>query len=217
MTAWYWVPMRDLEVQERELDPFRRLRLLADAYGLTDDQRPGFMDVMEEAVGVCRTFVAARVANGERPFVERLEHHGGWSRWDRIETWLDRPPRPVHRGPAHLNVPVQERVRRKQPASGPPPAAATATSGWLGHLALAGLAPQLQAGLVEEPVAVEAPGRQLAAVGVERDLAVAGDAAAALEERAALAVLAEAQRLEPAQRDEAEAVVQLGHVDVGRA
>ena len=46
------------------------------------------MDVMEEAVGVCRTFVAARVANGERPFVERLEHHGGWSRWDRIQAWL---------------------------------------------------------------------------------------------------------------------------------
>ena len=46
------------------------------------------MDVMEEAVGVCRTFVAARVADGERPFVERLAHHGGWSRWDRIQTWL---------------------------------------------------------------------------------------------------------------------------------
>jgi phosphotransferase family enzyme len=88
MTAWYWVPMRDLEVQERELDPYRRLRLLADAYGLTDDERPGFMTVMEEAVGVCRTFVAARVDRGERPFVERLEHHGGWSRWDRIQAWL---------------------------------------------------------------------------------------------------------------------------------
>ena len=36
MTAWYSVPMRsDPEVQRRELDPFRRLRLLADAYGLT--------------------------------------------------------------------------------------------------------------------------------------------------------------------------------------
>ena len=23
-----------------------------------------------------------------RPFVERLEHHGGWSRWDRIQAWL---------------------------------------------------------------------------------------------------------------------------------
>jgi hypothetical protein len=88
MTAWYWVPMRDREVEQRALDPFRRLRLLADAYGLADDERAGFMAVMEQAVGVCRTFVAARVDAGEPPFVDRLEHHGGWSRWDRIQAWL---------------------------------------------------------------------------------------------------------------------------------
>ena len=64
---------------------------------------------------------------------------------------------------------------------------------------------------------MEAAGGELAAVGVERELAVAGDAAAALEERAALALAAEAERLEPRQRDEAEPVVQLGDVDVGRA
>ena len=46
------------------------------------------MDVMVQAVGVCRTFVAARVAAGERPFVDRLEHLGGWPHWDHIQSWL---------------------------------------------------------------------------------------------------------------------------------
>jgi hypothetical protein len=87
MTAWYWIPMRPDSIDD-DLDPFRRLRLLADAYGLADDERRSFMDVMDEAVGVCRTFVAARVAAGERQFVERLDHLGGWARWDRIQSWL---------------------------------------------------------------------------------------------------------------------------------
>jgi hypothetical protein len=85
MTAWYWVPMRP-DDRDDGLDRVRRLRLLADAYGL--DDRRGFMEVMEEAVAVCRTFVANRVAAGEPPFVESLERNGGWPRWDRIRTWL---------------------------------------------------------------------------------------------------------------------------------
>jgi hypothetical protein len=88
MTAWYWVPMRPAAF-DRGLDPFRRMRILADSYGLPADDRPGFMDVMVQAVGVCRTFVAARVAAGERPFVDRLEHLGGWPHWDHIQSWLD--------------------------------------------------------------------------------------------------------------------------------
>src|SRR5947209_18397666 len=82
-------------------------------------------------------------------------------------------------------------------------------------LAVAALAPQLHARLVEKAVAVEAARRQLAAVGVDRDLAVPGYAPTALDERPAFTLLAEAERLEPGQRDEAEAVVELGHVDIG--
>ena len=59
------------------------------------------------------------------------------------------------------------------------------------------------------------PGGQLAAVGVQRQLAVEGDARAALDERAALALAAEAERLEPRHGEEAEPVVELGDVDVG--
>jgi hypothetical protein len=87
MTAWYWVPMRPDDTGGG-LDRFRRLPMLADAYGLDDDARAGFMDVMEEAVGVCRTFVANRVAAGEQLFVESLARNGGWARWDRIQSWL---------------------------------------------------------------------------------------------------------------------------------
>ncbi len=46
-------------------------------------------------------------------------------------------------------------------------------------------------------------------------LAVAGDPVPALDERAALALAAEAERLEPGHGEEAEAVVELGDVDVG--
>jgi hypothetical protein len=87
MTAWYWVPMRPDEKGDG-LDRVRRMRLLADAYQLTADDRAGFMDVMEEAVGVCRTFGANRVAAGEQPFIESLARNGGWDRWDRIQSWL---------------------------------------------------------------------------------------------------------------------------------
>src|SRR4051812_33158888 len=75
------------------------------------------------------------------------------------------------------------------------------------HLTVARLTPQLRARLVEEAVAVEPSRGQLPAVGVERQQAVARDALAAFDERAALALVAEAERFEPAERDEAEAVV----------
>ena len=66
-------------------------------------------------------------------------------------------------------------VRRRQPqvaAAG----AGDADLGGAGHLAVAGLAPQLGARLVQEAVAVQPAGRELAAVGVERQHAVARDA-----------------------------------------
>src|SRR5512132_2352398 len=66
-----------------------------------------------------------------------------------------------------------------------------------GHLAVAGLAPQLEARLVDEPEAVQPPRRQLAAVGVERQLAVERDAVPALDERARLPLAAEPERLQP--------------------
>ena len=68
---------------------------------------------------------------------------------------------------------------------------------------------------MEQPEAVQPSGRELATVGVQGQIAVTSDALAALDERAAAARLAEAERFEPDQREEAEAVVELRAVDVG--
>jgi hypothetical protein len=49
---------------------------------------------------------------------------------------------------------------------------------------------------------------------VQRHHAVTRDVRATVDERAAVALRAEPERFEPAQRDEAEAVVQLGDIDI---
>ncbi len=98
----------------------------------------------------------------------------------------------------------------------PPPAAIMADFGRVRDLAVARLAPHLRGPLVQEAVSVQAPGRQLAAVGVQRQLPVAGDAFAALDERPALADAAQPERLEPRHREPREPVVELGHLHVGR-
>src|SRR5205807_185767 len=85
-----------------------------------------------------------------------------------------------------------------------------------GHLPLACLAPQLRHRLVQLEVAVEPAGRQLPPGRVDRKRSVERDATTTFDELAALARAAEAKRLEPHQGEEAEAVVQLGHLDVTR-
>jgi len=61
---------------------------------------------------------------------------------------------------------------------------------------------------------VQPPSGKLAAAGVERELAVPGDPLAALDERSRLALAAHAERLEPHERQDREAVVDPGDVDV---
>src|SRR5205085_8159682 len=65
------------------------------------------------------------------------------------------------------------------------------------HLTFAGVVAQLGDGLVDEAVAVRAPFRQLPAVRVDRQLAVEGDAATAVDPVLRLADAAEAERLDP--------------------
>ena len=84
-------------------------------------------------------------------------------------------------------------------------------------MAVAALAAQLHDRFVQEAETVQPAGRELPAVRVERQLAVERDPLAALDERPALAAPAEAERLEPRHREPAEAVVQLGDVDVAGA
>jgi Phosphotransferase enzyme family len=90
--ARYWVPMIDPEsavvTGRQHLDPPVRLRILADAYGMSDADRNELVAVVELATQVARVFVADRVARRDPNFVAALDHHGGWARWDRIEAWL---------------------------------------------------------------------------------------------------------------------------------
>ena len=85
------------------------------------------------------------------------------------------------------------RTRSRQPQVLPPPAPMTPTSGGVA-IWRSPASPHICVGaFVQEAVAVQAAGRELAAVRVERQHAVARDARAAVDERAALADPAEAR------------------------
>ncbi|MFL1427374.1 MULTISPECIES: phosphotransferase [unclassified Nocardiopsis] len=79
-----------------DLDTARRLRLIADTYGLTGTDRALLPQTVEEYLAVARRFVAGRVAAGEAAFVRAHTASGGWARWDRRRDWLaDQRPRLV--------------------------------------------------------------------------------------------------------------------------
>ncbi|UUU29521.1 phosphotransferase [Streptomyces sp. CA-210063] len=93
MAARYWIPMLDPESAAAlypggALDAPRRLRVLADSYGLSAQERAELPEVIEQTTAICRDFVAARVAEGDSVYRRVLAERGGWTRWDRIQTWL---------------------------------------------------------------------------------------------------------------------------------
>lgn len=92
MTARYWVPMLDpasaAAVHPGGLDAPTRLRILADSYGLSPQERADLPDVIEQATASCRAFVADRVTDGDPVYTQALSERGGWERWDRIQGWL---------------------------------------------------------------------------------------------------------------------------------
>lgn len=89
--AWYWVPMVPAEIRQVEgmdgLDPVRRLRLLADAYGLDDAGRRAVLEMFADVTETCRRFVNGRVASGDPVFTE-IDARRDPQRWDRIQKWL---------------------------------------------------------------------------------------------------------------------------------
>ncbi|MEU6379030.1 phosphotransferase [Streptomyces sp. NPDC046909] len=92
MTARYWVPMLDptsaAGFYPPGLDAPVRLRILADGYGLSPQERAELPGVIEQATASCRAFVAHRVADGDPVYLQALSERGGWQRWDRIQKWL---------------------------------------------------------------------------------------------------------------------------------
>ncbi|MGH4033591.1 phosphotransferase enzyme family protein [Actinomycetota bacterium Odt1-20B] len=92
MTARYWVPMLDptsaAALHPGGLDAPTRLRILADGYRLSPQERAELPGVIEQATASCRAFVADRVADGDPVYTRALSGQGGWQRWDRIQEWL---------------------------------------------------------------------------------------------------------------------------------
>src|SRR3546814_7278563 len=85
-----------------------------------------------------------------------------------------------------------------------------------GDLTRTAVAAQLRHRLVREAETVQTTGADLAAEGVQRQLAIERDALTAFDVLAAVADLAETQRFDPGQRLETETVVELRGIDVGR-
>lgn len=92
MAARYWVPLLDpasaAATHREDLDPFARVRLLADGYGADGEMRRGFTRVLMEIEDVALRFVKRRVENGEQAFIDMWNDQGGQDRSRRKLTWL---------------------------------------------------------------------------------------------------------------------------------
>ena len=85
-----WGPVRDPSdpVQGTEgLDPFARARVIADAYGLDDEERQAIPDVFFDRLQI--SLVERRAAAGEPAFIEMLDRQGGPGRGARRRRWLE--------------------------------------------------------------------------------------------------------------------------------
>jgi hypothetical protein len=73
------------------LDPFHRLRLVADRYGLPPD-RTELLDVLSDSIEAARSggFVRRKVEEGHPAFAEMVETMGGLERYERRHVWFER-------------------------------------------------------------------------------------------------------------------------------
>lgn len=69
------------------LDPFHRLRLVADSYGLPAG-REDFLEAIATAIAVGERFVRRHVDRGEPGFVEMWRQTGGSARLERRRAWF---------------------------------------------------------------------------------------------------------------------------------
>jgi hypothetical protein len=70
------------------LDPFGRLRVVADAYGLDPAGRTELVDALAHEVDTVGDFVRRRVERGEAAFIAMWEANGGQERYDRRRAWF---------------------------------------------------------------------------------------------------------------------------------
>jgi hypothetical protein len=70
------------------LDPFERLRVVADAYGLGRAERSELLDVLAGQLERGGAFVRRRMAAGEQAFIDMWHATGGPGRHDRRRAWF---------------------------------------------------------------------------------------------------------------------------------
>ena len=90
-TARMWIPLRPRQFNgdRAHLDPFRRLRVLADAYNLEAAERREFVDAIVESRQLASRFVQRRVQAREPAFIEAWERHGMTAGDATILSWLE--------------------------------------------------------------------------------------------------------------------------------
>lgn len=71
------------------LDPFRRLRIVADSYGLPPG-REDLVSTIEFSMARGAEFVRRHVERGEPAFAQMWERMGGQARYDRRQSWFAR-------------------------------------------------------------------------------------------------------------------------------
>ena len=89
--ARMWSPLRPPELVVegmRGMDPFRRLGILANAYGLDASDRDEFLQVIFESRQRAAQFVRRRLAAGELAFVRAWTPLGGEKALDWIQAWF---------------------------------------------------------------------------------------------------------------------------------
>jgi hypothetical protein len=70
------------------LDPVARLRVVADAYGLSSLERVELVDVLDVQMERGGEFVQRHVDAGEAAFIEMWAMMGGQERFDRRRDWF---------------------------------------------------------------------------------------------------------------------------------
>lgn len=83
--AWYWVPMTEAEGGE---DAARRLRVLADGYGLDAEGRRILPEIIAQVTTKEHEFVDARVAAGD-PVFTRIDADLDPERWVKTRVWQE--------------------------------------------------------------------------------------------------------------------------------
>ncbi len=68
-------------------DPFRRLRIVADAYGLPPGRRE-FLDVVAEGIRRGGQFLQRRLDEGNEAFIAMVAATGGMAKFDRRRAWF---------------------------------------------------------------------------------------------------------------------------------